>query len=465
MSRVLVVDDEPAICWSFRESLTDDGHDVDISATAEDALRVVDQAPPDVVLMDVRLPGMDGLTALRQIRDRIGSTPVIIMTAFGSLDTAVNAIDGGAFDYLPKPFDLDEAVEVVRRALDSSSSGPVSTASTCAAGTDGPLIGRSRAMQSVFRSIALVADRDVPVLITGESGTGKELVAHAIHQHGGRRNGPFVPISVPALNPAVIESELFGHVKGAFTGADTERPGLLDLANGGTALMDEIGDIPMPQQVKLLRLLEHREITPVGAGHSHTSNFRLVAATNRPLEQLVAGGTFRQDLFYRLNVFRIDLPPLRDRPDDIEPLARHFLTHLNEDPAALTRETLVELQSRPWHGNVRELRNAIEHAAIVARSARITADCLPSPLPPGELTGNDSAGSDQSFHVWLTTRLSEKADETAGTLYDDFLRQYEPALLRRALAATNGNRGAAARLLGIHRETLRQKLRRYRLDE
>ncbi len=459
MSRILVVDDEPAICWAFRESMTDEGHDVDIAATAEEALQLVETKSPDVVLMDVRLPGMDGLSALKEIHEQAKSTPVIIMTAFGSLDTAVNATDGGAFDYLPKPFDLDDAIDVVRRALDANTSESTTIVKQDLGGT---LIGQSLAMQAVFRSIALVADRSVPVLITGESGTGKELVAHAIHQHGRRRSGPFIPICVPALSETVIESELFGHLKGAFTGADRERPGLLDLADGGTAFMDEIGDVPIGQQVKLLRVLEHREITPVGGGQPHKSDFRLVAATNRRLEQSVSDGGFREDLYYRLSVFRIDVPPLRERLEDVELLARHFLGQLGEDTDSLTEEALRELRSRPWHGNVRELRNVIEHAAIVARAGRITPDCLPRPMGETASQPDSTTDLDQRFQSWLDHQFAD--GRTTDDLYERFLHRFEPLVLMKALEYVDGNRGTAAKLLGMHRETLRQKLRKHGID-
>ncbi len=329
MSHVLIVDDEPSICWGFRELLTDDGHEVSIASSAEEALDIAAETTPDAVILDVRLPGRDGLSAIKDLRQRIGDVPIIVVTAFGNLQTAVRAVEEGAYDYLSKPFDLEQAAEILRRALRRPAQPRESrdsyTQSIDEPAAQGTLIGSSLAMQAVFKQIALVAASDVPVLITGESGTGKELVAHAIHAHGRRKAAPFVPVCLAALSEGVLESELFGHVRGAFTGADRDRQGLLELADGGTVLLDEIGDVPLPVQVKLLRAIEQREVTPVGHTRPRQVDFRVVAATNRPLAELVAKGEFREDLYYRLGVFHIHLPPLRARTDDIPVLAAHFL--------------------------------------------------------------------------------------------------------------------------------------------
>ncbi|MDA1214381.1 MAG: sigma-54 dependent transcriptional regulator, partial [Planctomycetota bacterium] len=303
MSTVLIVDDEPAICWALEQALTDHGHRVLTAPNGEDALIMAEQTKPDVVLMDVRLPGHDGLTVMKELQQKFAETPVIVMTAFGNLETAVDAVSHGAFEYLTKPFDLDAAVEIIRRAL-----APIHSMET--RGTDtttddanrGFLLGVSKPMQTIFRQIALVAERDIPVLITGESGTGKELIATAIHRYGKRSAGPFVPICVPAMSENLIESELFGHVRGAFTGAETERTGLLNLSHGGTAFFDEMGDMTLATQVKLLRVLETKSVFPVGSNLSMTTDFRLVAATNRDVEEMVAAGELREDLYYRLNV-------------------------------------------------------------------------------------------------------------------------------------------------------------------
>src|SRR3569623_308020 len=296
MSHILIVDDEPTIAWGFREFLSDEGHHVSIAPSAEEAFRLVDSDRPDAVLLDVRLPGIDGLSAMQRLREQTGGAPIIVMTAFGNLDTAVRAISQGACDYLSKPFDLDQAGRIVRRALDAAAS-PGTAAREVTAEGDDSFVGASPAMQRVFKQTALVAAADVPVLITGESGTGKELAARAIHRLSARREGPFLPICLPALNPGLVESELFGHMRGAFTGASNDRRGLLELAQGGTVLLDEVADATLGLQVKLLRAIEQREVTPVGDARPRTTDIRIVAATNRPLGELVARGEFREDLY------------------------------------------------------------------------------------------------------------------------------------------------------------------------
>ncbi len=467
MSRILIVDDEASICWAFRESLGDEGHHVEVAASVEEGLTIAAGGPLDAVVLDVRLPGVDGLTAMGAFRERIGAAPIIVITAFGNLETAVRAMEGGAFDYLVKPFDLDQATGVVTRALEGrGAAGDRPRAPRPPRSEPEALIGRSPAMQELFKKIALVAPADVPVLITGESGTGKELVARAIHRHGPRRAGPFVPVCLAALSPSLVERELFGHLKGSFTGANQDRPGLLELAAGGTLLLDELGDIPPDLQVKLLRVIEHRAFTPVGDTRPRPADIRVLAATNRPLGELMAAGRFREDLFFRLSVFPIHLPPLRDRRDDIPALAEHFLRQSRLADVADTRlaPALVDaLRARPWTGNVRELRNAIEHAAIVARGRTLG----PEHLPPAAARLDESA---RSSGAELGDRLADwtrrqMTDPSAGpddsSLYERFLELVEPPLLQAVLEHCRGNRAAAAESLGIHRATLRQKLRKY----
>ena len=462
MSHVLIVDDEPSICWALRECLTDEGFSVDVAGTAEQAFGLADQRAPDVIVMDVRLPGMDGLKAMRQLRDKSSAVPIIIMTAFGSLKIAVDAIDGGAFDYLTKPMDLDKAVAVVRQAVSISPKSPPVNVEP----DEAFIVGSSPKMQEVFRRIALVAERDVPVLITGESGTGKDLVARAIHQHS-RRKGSFVPICIPALSETVIESELFGHSRAAFTGADKERSGLLELANGGTAFIDEIGDVSLNLQAKLLRVLETGELRPVGSNDCRMASFRLIAATHRSLEQRVSSGEFRGDLFFRLNVFRIEVPPLRERLDDLPALTQRFLMNCPHGGRVLqmSDEALDELTKRPWHGNVRELRNVVESASVVCRGDTILPDHLSDPASLLTATAMDPSSDslaqlDSAIHTWTTAQLSNSS-MTVNDLYDRFLKATEPALLRTTLQHSCGQRGEAAKILGIHRETLRDKLKRF----
>jgi two-component system nitrogen regulation response regulator GlnG len=465
MSRVLIVDDEASICWAFRESLTDEGHQVEVASSAEEGLRIAEAAAPDAVVLDVRLPGTDGLTAMKAFHDCIGSAPIIVITAFGNLETAVRAMEGGAFDYLVKPFDLDQATTVVKRALERQKTR-VFNAGTQVAADPETLIGTSPAMQSLFKSIALVAPADVPVLITGESGTGKELVARAIHRHSGRRNGPFLPICLAALSPSLVEAEIFGHLKGSFTGATQDRKGLLELASGGTVLLDEVGDIPANLQVKLLRAIEHREVTPVGDARPRLTDIRIIAATNRPLAELMASGQFREDLFFRLGVFQIHIPPLRERREDIAALAEHFLRRSRIPEIAdarLSDDVLEELRSRPWTGNVRELRNIIEHAAIVARGRPIRAEHLPPSAKSMAGAGiSGIPGIKEEIARWTGLEVRSGGTEPIESpLYDRFLELVEPPMLRAVLEQCRGNRAAAAQMLGIHRATLRQKLRKY----
>lgn len=473
MSDVLIVDDEPAICWAFREALSDDGHAVRVVPSAEEALRLTGEGwRPDVVVMDVRLPGMDGLSAIRELREQIGATPVVVITAFGSLDTAVRAIEEGAFDYLVKPFDLDQAVEVLRRALGLRTDGGLETATDdrTPGHDDEMIIGSSPAMQQVFKQIALVAASDVSVLITGESGTGKELVARALHRHSRRRRGPFLPVCIPALNPGLIESELFGHLRGSFTGAAEDRTGLFELAAGGTVFLDEIADVPGVLQVKLLRTIEQREILPVGGTSPRALDVRIVAATNRPIPDLVAGGAFREDLYFRLGVFQIHLPPLRNRKEDVPALAEFFLRQIQPSGAGaawkLAPETCAALCARQWTGNVRELRNAVEHAAIVARGGEIRPEHLPAPAPfttAGPVSSE--ARAHREISTWATVISAELEASEDPQLYERFLQLVEPPLLAAVLEHCQGNRAAAAQLLGLHRATLRQKMRRHGLSD
>jgi DNA-binding NtrC family response regulator len=463
MSCILVVDDEESICWSFREFLGDEGHRVEVAASAEEALRLAGEIQPDAVVLDVRLPGMDGLSAMAGLRDRTGGSPVVVMTAFGDLETAVRAVEAGAFDYLIKPFDLDRAADAVRRALEAGKRPTSEKRSEATPDLGDVLIGSSPPMQALFGRIAMAAAADVPVLITGESGTGKELVARALHRYGPRREGPFVPVCLPALSPNLVEAELFGHVRGAFTGASHDRKGIFELAQGGTVLLDEIGDAPPSLQVKLLRAIENREVAPVGDARARPIDIRVLAATNRPLPDLVASGAFREDLYFRLAAFPIRVPSLRERPEDIPALSAHFLGRCrgrSEATSALSASLLQALQARNWPGNIRELRNAIEHAAILARCGPIRLEHLPADGPAPSMAGR--AELPEAVEAWVRAEGSMTGESSPyGDLYARFLGAVEPALLRATLDRSGGNRAVAAQILGIDRATLRQKLRRH----
>lgn len=481
MSRVLIVDDEPAICWSIREALGDEGHEVEIASSAEEAQRHLEAGwSPDLVVLDVRLPGLDGLSALALWRDRWPELTVVIMTAFGDLDTAVQAVRRGAFDYLIKPFDLDHALVLFRRALESVAHRPSTERSgqdRNGATPEETLVGRTPVMQQVFRQIALVAPSSSTVLITGESGTGKELVARAIHHHSLRSTRPFVAVCLPALNPGLVEAELFGHARGAFTGAQTNRPGLFELADGGTLFLDEIGDIDEALQLKLLRVLEQREFFPVGSTELRRIDVRVIAATNRPLQESLSRGTFRQDLFFRLSAVPIEVPSLRERADDIPLLAGHFLEQVTQSPGSASRfsiDALEVLQSHDWPGNVRELRNAVEHAAVHARQGTIGREHLPAaclggtPFQAGTTVDQGLTHQLQNLVADWAREVLRSAPAGEGDspqrLYEDLLALIEPPLLQAALERTGQNRAAAAALLGLHRGTLRQKLRAHGLD-
>jgi two-component system nitrogen regulation response regulator GlnG len=468
MSHILVVDDEEAVCWTLKKALTQDGHSVAVAASAEEAFTQAGKHKPDAVVLDVRLPGIDGLTALDRFKQLAPRAPVVVITAFGNLDTAVRAVEGGAFDYLAKPFDLSQALDAVARAL-RVSTAPVSDASekrerfgeTSLADTD-EIIGRSPAIQVVFKRIALVAPRDSCVLITGESGTGKELVARAIHRHSGRRDRPFLPVHVAALNPNLVESELFGHTKGAFTGAAQSRPGLLALADGGTVFLDELADIPLPVQVKLLRVLERNEVLPVGSNQPQTLNIRILSATHQDLSRRVADGSFRHDLFFRLNVFQIHLPPLRERAEDIVALAEHFLQRFEARSLPLLPETIKYLSALPWLGNVRELRHALEHAAIVARGGPLLPEHFPS-VATGPEAASPVDRVAAAVRLWLAQRIKEGGGKPPADLYGALLRCMEPALLDEVMRRVQGNRWVAAQWLGLNRATVRKKLTAYDL--
>lgn len=468
MSKLLIVDDEQSICWGLTRLGKSIGHEVVTASSAEQALEIVKSVRPDVIVLDVRLPGMDGLSAMEHLRQSIGPVPIIVITAYGDLATAVEAVRNGAFEYIIKPFDLDTVERALARAQRSGEAP--ATERPCEVAVAG-LIGRSPAMQEVFKRIALAATSNAGVLLFGESGTGKELAARAIHHFSQRVSGPFVAVNVASLNPALAESELFGHARGSFTGADQDRIGLLAQANGGILFLDEVAEIPIPVQVKLLRALEQGEVLPVGSGEAIKTNFRIVSATHRDLLEKVRSGEFRHDLYFRLGAFRIDLPPLRERQDDVCDLAEHFLASTgsttSEQPTRFSERAIAELRRRPWYGNVRELRNAVEHARIVSRGGLIETEHLPEATPATLFHGHsqtmpleDSIGAMVS--QWAEAKLAESSD--ADDLYEQLLRLVEPPLLAAALEQHRGQCATAARQLGLHRTTLRKKLDDYGMD-
>jgi DNA-binding NtrC family response regulator len=456
MAKVLVVDDEESIIWIFRRLVEGMGHAFLSSATAEKALEIARAEQPEMVFMDVKLPGMDGLTALEEVRRLCARAKYVVMTAHGSLDTAVRALKLGAVEYLSKPVDLDRARSLIEQALKGVAvSREVEKLRGGPAAMSG-IIAKSPVMQEVFKKVAAVAGSDVNVLLVGESGTGKELLARAVHYNGARVNGPFEAINCASIPETLLESELFGHERGAFTGAVRQKPGKFEVASGGTVFLDEIGEVALLAQVKLLRFLEERTFERVGGTEAVAVDVRIVAATNQNLEERVREGRFREDLYFRLNVVKIEIPPLRDRREDIPLLVAYFLDLARG--AGITPEAMDVLRNHAWPGNVRELRNAIERGVVLARGGPIRPEHLPegilSPRPLGETDVEAQIRS-------LVDKLV--AQGPPGGLFRSVEARWEKALLRRALEMNGGNQVKTAELLGINRMTLRKKIEHYGL--
>ncbi len=469
MSKLLVVDDEQTICWGLTQLGESIGYEVTTASSAEQAFQFVEKNKPDVIILDVRLPGIDGLTALEKFQNEISNVPVIVVTAYGDLNTAVTAVRNGAFEYIVKPFNLDQMEQVLRRAIDSIGQPTVAEQDVKEVGG---LIGRTPAMQQVFKNIALAASSNASVMLSGESGTGKELAARAIHLFSNSGSGPFIAVNVASLSETLAESELFGHVQGAFTGAEKPRTGLLVQANGGTLFLDEVADIPLSIQVKLLRVLDQNEVFPVGSNKPQKTNFRVISATHQSLENNVREKSFRHDLYFRLCGFHIEMPPLRERPEDIPELAEHFLNNLAGDAENLhsrfSESAIAELKVRPWYGNVRELRNVVEHAALLARGGIIQPELFPAPvsrvlvnLP--EKTDFDDALLKSLLQQWTERKLQDKKQES--DLYEEFIRLVEKPFLQAVMNSNNNQCSSAARLLGLHRTTLKKKLDQYGITQ
>jgi len=454
-SRIFVVDDEPGICRALERFFAGRGDACRSFARAEEALAAAPEGRPDLVILDVRLPGMSGIEALPRFRALVPAPAVVVVTAHGTLDVAVDAIRLGALDYLPKPMDLAQVGAVADRALAVRAAALAPEAGADPAAL---LVGRSGAMQEVFKKIGAVALSEVPVLVTGESGTGKEMVARAIHRASRRAAGPFEPVDCASLPETLFESELFGHERGAFTGAVARRIGRLERSEGGTLFLDEVAEIPPASQAKLLRFLETRTFERLGGSGPAAVDARVVAATHRDLAARIREGLFREDLFYRLDVVTIRVPPLRERPEDIPLLVAHFLAQERGGPnGGISREALDRLMAHPWPGNVRELRNAVEHARVLARGSPI----LPGNLPPTVAGASAPAGEDDALIRAVVRRLVAEGGETAEDLHGKLSARFEKPLFEEVLARTRGNQVQAARILGIHRTTLRERMERY----
>ncbi len=465
MTRVLIIDDEESICWGLSKLCSQMSIESESASSAERGLEIAKDASFDLIIMDVRLPGMDGIAAIEKFQELLGKVPIITITAFGDLQTAIDAIQKGAFEYVVKPFDLDAVRQKIQQAIATKA-----LAESVAVNLENEpddddsakpngLIGTSALMQEVFKQIALTTTSDSPVLITGESGTGKELTARSIHNFGSRSSGPFVAVNIAALSSSLAESELFGHVQGAFTGADSERIGLIRQANGGTLFLDEIAEIPLDIQVKLLRVLDLGEVTPVGSNQPVKSDFRLISATHQDLLSQINHGDFRHDLFYRLRTFEIKIPPLRQRREDIPELVNYFLQRYPSATSALpSPEFLNDLKARPWLGNVRELQSVVERAATFARGGVITAEHIANEEPDSKQTPQSTDLVEQLQTLITEWTRHNWNDTSMESLYDSLISVIDPAILPIAFQLSENQYSAAARRLGIHRTTLKKKL-------
>lgn len=461
---VWVVDDDSSIRWVLEKTLSSANIQCETFADAESVISSLERETPDVLISDIRMPGMDGLTLLKQLQTSYPNLPVIIMTAHSDLDAAVNAYQKGAFEYIPKPFDIDETLTLVERAIAHSHEQRTDNIPENRIQDVTPeILGEAPAMQEVFRAIGRLSRSSISVLINGESGTGKELVAHALHRHSPRSKQPFIALNMAAIPKDLIESELFGHEKGAFTGANAVRQGRFEQANGGTLFLDEIGDMPLDIQTRLLRVLADGQFYRVG-GHAPVSvDVRIIAATHQNLEKLVNQGGFREDLFHRLNVIRVHIPALRERRQDIEKLAAHFLSRaakeLAVDAKSLHPTTVEALNRLPWPGNVRQLENICRWLTVMASGSEVLPADLPSELVSEKnknLTANTQQGSwQEQLESWAQQALASGESDLLAMAQPEF----ERILLQTALTHTNGHKQDAAKLLGWGRNTLTRKLK------
>ena len=466
MSTILIIDDDDQLRVSFQRLLKEEGYGVDSAPSGETGLNLMKSKTPDLVILDVRLPGMNGLETFRRIHAMEPKLPVIIMTAFGTTETAIEATKMGAFDYILKPFDIPEMLGVIGQALEAGRfmRSPVDMNATPDNASREAIIGRSKPMQDVYKAIGRVSPTDATVLIRGESGTGKELAARAIYQHSLRADKPFLVINCVAIPENLLESELFGYEKGAFTGASHRRVGKIEQAGGGTVFLDEIGDMPSSIQAKILRLLQEKGIERLGGRDTIPVDVRIIAATNRNLEKALSEGRFREDLYYRLKVVTISLPPLRERPDDIPLLIKYFLARSASDfgmeNPGITEEAVSALNDYSWPGNVREIGNTLQKALIFNRGAPVRPEDIVQAISGDAGTGADNETTEGAVTKWAYEALTSK--ETAN-LFDSCMNRFAAILIREALNLTGGNRSRAAKLLGLSRPTLHSKIEKFGL--
>lgn len=465
LASILIVDDDLHLRRSFDKLLSQDGHAVKTASTGEAALPLVKSDEFDIIIMDVRLPGMDGLQTFKAIRELEPLLPVIIMTAFGTTETAIEATKMGAFDYILKPFNIPEMLELIEKAVEAGRfmRSRVELDPVPEIDSGDAIIGRSRSMQEVYKAIGRVASTDATVLIRGESGTGKELVARAIYQHSARSHKSFLVINCVAIPETLLESELFGYEKGAFTGAVNRRVGRIEQADGGTVFLDEIGDMPFGIQAKILRLLQERSIERLGAREPIPVDVRIIAATNRNLEAALSEGKFREDLYYRLKVVTISLPPLSDREGDIPQLCEYFIRRYSKkmgipDPG-ITDEALEMLTRYSWPGNVRELANAVQKALIFNRGGPVSHEDIARVSGIASVEKPDLP--EEAIRTWVRDLLN--SHEGASGTYDSAMDQFSAMLITEALNLNGGNRSRAAKMLGLSRPTLIAKIEKHRI--
>jgi len=460
MKPVWIVDDDRSIRWVIEKALSREGIPFSSFSTAQEALDALSGGAPEVLVSDIRMPGQSGLELLQTVKTRHPAVPVIVMTAYSDLDSAVAAFQGGAYEYLPKPFDVDQAVELIRRALDESRREAEAVEP---AGETPEILGQAPAMQEVFRAIGRLSQSSATVLITGESGTGKELVARALHRHSARATKPFIAINTAAMPKDLLESELFGHERGAFTGAQQQRRGRFEQAEGGTLFLDEIGDMAAELQTRLLRVLSDGTFYRVGGHQQIKANVRVIAATHQNLEDRVREGTFREDLYHRLNVIRLRLPSMRERPEDIPLLARHFLAlsgkQLGVEPKRFSDEALAHLSRLAFPGNVRQLENLCHWLTVMAAGQVIDVGDLPA-----EFKDQATAAAPDWLGA-LEQEVERRLARGESNILDTMGPQFERALIMRALAKTGGRRIDAANLLGMGRNTITRKIQELGIED
>jgi len=466
LGTILIIDDDPQLRYSFEKLLSRKGHNVYTAPTGEAGIEMLRSMDPDLVISDVRLPGMNGLDVFKAVHEMWPKLPVIIMTAYGTTDTAIEATKLGAFDYVLKPFEIPDMLTLIDQALETAASlrSQQELKDVAAIASHETITGHSRAMQDVYKAIGRVAPTDATVLIRGESGTGKELVAKAVHQHSLRSEKPFVVINCVAIPDTLLESELFGYEKGAFTGAPSRRVGRIEQGSGGTVFLDEIGDMPLSIQAKILRLLQEKTIERLGGNEAIKADVRIIAATNRDLETAVARREFRKDLYYRLNVVTIALPPLRERDDDINLLADMFLAQYSKQMGmrnpGMNEDVRTVLRTYSWPGNVRELGNLVQMALIFSRGSVITLEnkFLQAIRDTNHGQKRETEMSQEAMRNWVRSALQSDGEKD---VFVSLIDHFSGIIISEALNLTGGNRSQAAKLLGLSRPTLLAKIEKY----